>query len=124
MVEKTIELTEEQLQKVEQLEAHGISVGKAIDMLYDVQDNLKEYTNDYLDNKIADANAEKASLEAQLKKLNNELAVFNKLKDTSLDYNQKQEILEKEYSPLDESYEMKVQKVKRNISWAHDLFKF
>ncbi len=124
MVEKTIELTEEQLQKVEQLEAHGISVGKAIDMLYDVQDNLKEYTNDYLDNKIADANAEKASLEAQLKKLNNELAVFNKLKDTSLDYNQKQEILEKEYSPLDETYEMKVQKVKRNISWAHDFFKF
>ena len=36
MVEKTIELTEEQMKKVEQLEAHGISVGKAIDMLYDV----------------------------------------------------------------------------------------
>ena len=37
---------------------------------------------------------------------------------------EKKEILEKEYSALDDSYEMKAQQFKRNISWANDFFKF
>ena len=124
MVEKTIELTEEQMKRVEQLEARGITIGDAIDMLYDLEENLKNYSNTYIDNKIADAHVEKASLEAELKKIEDEIEIYRKLKDSSLDLNQKKEILEKEYSALDDSYEMKAQQFKRNISWANDFFKF
>ena len=124
MVEKTIELTEDQLKRVEQLEANDISVGQAIDMLFEVQDKLRVQSNNYIDDKIAEANAEKASLEEQIKKIDDEIVIFNKLKDTSMDFNQKQEILEKEYGSLDETYEMQVQKTKRNVSWARDFFKF
>ena len=101
MVEKTIELTEEQLEKVETLEANGINVGEAIDMLFKIKEDV----------------------EVNAPKYENEIDVISKLKDTTLDVEQKREILEKDYSDL-KTYDDQTQAFKRNISWARDFFKF
>ncbi len=124
MVEKTIELTDDQLKKVEILQSNGIGIGDAIDMLFKVKEDVAIQGNKFFDTKIAQATEEKTALEEEIKKIDEEIAIFNKLKDTSLDFEQKQEILEKEYGNIDDSYEVQVQNAKRNISWAKDFFKF
>ena len=99
MVEKTIELTEEQLEKVAILEANDISVGEAVDMLF----KIKKDFND---------NAPTVEDIDSLSKLLN-----------SVNSTEKEKILEKEYEET-KTYDDQIQKVKRSISWSHDFFKF
>ncbi|WP_405304423.1 hypothetical protein [Methanobrevibacter sp.] len=99
MVEKTIELTEEQLEKVETLEANNISVGEAIDMLFKIKEDieLNAPTEDDID-------------------------LLSKL-ITSVKSSEKEKIVEKEYTES-KTYDDQIQKVKRNISWSRDFFNF
>ena len=73
---------------------------------------------------LEELNDKKKSLEEEMNKIDQELEVIDKLKDDSLDLSQKKEIIEKEYGALENSYEMKVQSVKRNINWGKEFFKF
>ncbi|AMD17444.1 hypothetical protein TL18_05065 [Methanobrevibacter sp. YE315] len=102
-----IELTPEQAEKVEILQSNGISVGEAIDMLFTIKDDINSQ-----------------DLESHFDDIDNELEVFLKLNDDSIAYENKRKILESEYGPAAETYEMRAQKAKRSISWAKDFFNF
>ena len=124
MTKIEIELTEEQLKKVEIIKENDIDVGSAIDMLFEAKEQSYQQEAQYLENKINEANKQREELEEQLENINKEISVYSQLKDASLDVEQKLKILEKEYGDVDESYEMKVQDVKHNINWTKDFFKF
>ena len=55
-----IELTEEQAKKVEILKSNGISVGEAIDMLFEVKEKAITMRKEFLDARISNAQKEKA----------------------------------------------------------------
>ena len=55
---------------------------------------------------------------AELQKVAAEMDVVEKITDNSLDFDSKMKILEKEYAPIDDTYEMKVQAHKRGIKWG------
>jgi hypothetical protein len=93
-----IELTDEQAEKVEILKSKGIEVGDAIDMLFDMKDKIASSSNQILDRNIEKANREKAELEEKLAKVDAELSLFDKLKDNTLNYDQKQQLVESQYS--------------------------
>lgn len=99
MVEKTIELTEEQLEKVETLEANDISVGEAIDMLFKIKEDFK--------------------LNAPTEE---DIDLLSKLV-SSVKSTEKEKIVEKEYTET-KTYDDQIQKVKRNLSWSRDFFNF
>lgn len=109
-----IELTDEQAKKIDVLKENGIEVGEAIDMLF-------EMNNTFIDNKIIKAQEEKAELEEKLSQIDEELSLFNKLKDTSLDSSQKQKIVEKEYGTIDKTYDESVQDAKHKFKWTRLL---
>ena len=124
MAKMEIELTEEQLKKVEILQKNDIDVGSAIDMLFEIKEKSYQQEAEYLNNKLEQANNEKKELEEKLDEVNKEISLYSQLKDTSLDVDQKLKILEKDYGEVDASYEMKVQDVKHNINWTRKFFKF
>lgn len=124
MAKMEIELTEEQLKKVEILQNNDIDVGSAIDMLFEIKEKSSLKEAEYLNSKLDQANKEREELQNKLEEVNREISLYSQLKDTSLDVDQKLKILEKDYGEVDESYEMKVQSVKRNINWTKDFFKF
>ena len=121
MAKMEIELTEEQLKR---LQNNDIDVGSAIDMLFEIKEKSSLKEAEYLNSKLDQANKEREELQNKLEKVNREISLYSQLKDTSLDVDQKLKILEKDYGEVDESYEMKVQSVKRNINWTKDFFKF
>ncbi len=102
MAKMEIEFTDEQLEKVKELEDNNISVGQAIDMLFEMK--------------------EKAMPEIDA--IDNDISVFAKIKGNTLDVDSKAENLEENYGGADLSYEMKVQDIKHKVSWAKDFFKF
>ncbi|WP_407392964.1 hypothetical protein [Methanobrevibacter sp.] len=101
MVKMEIELTEEQLDKVKQLEKHDISVGQAIDMLFEAKEETLALVED-----IETA------------------GILGKIKDTTLDVDDKAKVLDGNYGDSEESYEEKVRDIKHKVSWAKDIFKF
>lgn len=102
MAKMEIELTEEQLEKVNELEANDISVGQAIDMLFEMK--------------------EKALPE--IESFDNEVGLLEKVKENALDVDSKAENLDENYGEAEKTYEMKIQDVKHKISWANAFFKF
>lgn len=109
-----IELTDAQAEKVEILNENDISIGEAIEMLFEVN-------NTYVENRIIKANEEKAELEEKLSKVDDELSLFNKLKDSTLDTSQKQKIVEKEYGKIDKTFDESVQDAKHKFKWTRLL---
>ncbi len=107
-----IELTDEQAKKVEILQKSGVSVGEAIDMLF-------EMNNALLDDKIDSATQRKVELEAELAVLEEEISTFTKIKDSSLDSTQKQKIVEKQYGTVDKTYDEEIQGRKHNFKWSN-----
>ena len=93
-----IELTEQQMKRVEELEAQGINVGKAIDMLYDVKDEAF----------------------SQMEKM----GFLDRLRSNTMDADNKAKELDENYSEGEKTYEVQVQDVKHKVSWAKDFFKF
>lgn len=121
-----IELTEEQAEKVEILKENGIEVGQAIDILFDMKESFIATNNKIIDHRIQKANKEKAELEEKLSQVDGELERFNKLKDSSMDPAQKQKIVEKEYSLVDDNptYDKTVHDQKTRFKWSKNFFKF
>ena len=94
--------TDEQIEKINQLQANDISVGDAIDMLFEMKDKALP----------------------EIESMDNEITILEKVKENALDVESKADNLEENYGDADKSYEMKVQDVKHKISWAKDFFKF
>lgn len=90
-----IELTDEQLDKVKLLEAHGISVGEGIDMLFEARDKAMSI--------ISEINA-------------------NLPENAAPDEEPKEEKAE-EPEHAAKTYDEAVQDYKHHVSWAKDFFK-
>lgn len=123
MGEKTIELTEEQMEKVQVLEENGISVGDAIDLLFKFREDILEHSNELINQRLTEVTNQKSELQKQIEELDKEMEEFNKLKESPIDVYEKTKMLQDQYNDK-KSYEIKVQDVKREISWANDFFKF
>ena len=103
MSKMEIELTPDQEKKVEIVKENGLTVGDAIDTLFE----LKEKTLPEIES-IADE----------------QLGLIEKIKETSLDIEGKAEVLDGNYGEADKTYELKAQEIKSKISWVNDVFKF
>lgn len=106
-----VELTDEQAKKVEILKEKGISIGEAIDILFDTN-------KQFVDMRISRATKEKAELEEKISELDEELTLFNKLKDSTMDSAQKQKIVEKEYGTITKTYDESLQNAKHKFKWS------
>ena len=95
MTSMEVEFTEEQLEKIEILKSKDISVGQAIDLLFEIQ-------NEAL---------------AQIEDQKEEKNILGKIKDNTLDTKIKAELLNKGYSEQ-ETYDKTVQEAKRRIKWS------
>lgn len=102
MTKIEIELTDEQIDKVKQLESNGISVGEAIDQLFEIRNEMT----------------------AQIDEVEKSLSFIEELKNTATDADKKIEMIEKRYEETGTSPEMKIQEIKHKISWGRDFFKF
>ncbi|MBS7258285.1 MULTISPECIES: hypothetical protein [Methanobrevibacter] len=94
-----IELTDDQLKKVEELESQDISVGQAIDMLYEAR--------------------QKAQSEFEV--MDKKLALLDKVSE--VDVENKAENLDENFGESGKTYEMKAQDLKHKIKWGKKLFK-
>lgn len=103
MTKMEIELTPDQEKKVEILKEHGVTVGDAIDTLFE----LKEKTLPEIES-LADE----------------QIGLFDKIKENSLDVGDKADILEETYGDADKTYELKAKEIKAKISWIKDVFNF
>lgn len=97
-----IELTDEQQEKVNILKDEGISVGEAIDLLFEVKEEAL----------------------AQMETVDDDLKILEKIKDMSLDVENKTEVLEENYGDAEKTYEIRAQDIKHKIKWGRDVFKF
>lgn len=98
-----IELTDEQLEKVEILKENDIDVGQAIDMLFEAKEKLLSDNVDVEDD-------------------NN--GIVDKIKDNALDVESKAENLDENFGEGQLSPDMQVMEYKHKIKWAREFFKF
>ena len=96
MAKIEIELTDEQLEKVEILKSQDISVGEAIDFLFDVK------------NEILNQHEDKHLVE--------------KINDTGFDLDNKTENLKKNFDDS-ETYDITIHNAKHGLKWS-EFFKF
>lgn len=102
MIKMEIELTDEQFEKVKHLESQNVSVGEAIDMLFEA----KEKTF------------------SELEAIDKEINMIGKVKDSTLDIDSKAENLEENYGDAEKTFDQEVLEYKHRLSWADDVFKF
>lgn len=102
MIKMEIELTDEQFEKVKHLESQNVSVGEAIDMLFEA----KEKTF------------------SELEAIDKEINMIGKVKDSTLDIDSKAENLEENYGDAEKTFDQEVLEYKPRLSWADDVFKF
>ena len=103
MAKIEIDLTEEQLEKVKELEEHNLNVGDAIDMLFEVKDKALFDIETFDEDKIS---------------------FFAKVKGSRFDVDKKAQALDENYSEQEKDYTMQVKEIKGKISWAKDIFNF
>jgi uncharacterized protein YoaH (UPF0181 family) len=101
MTKMEFDLTDGQIEKVKKLEANGISLGEAIDLLFEI----KEEAFHQMDN------------------VDENLDIVSKI-STSRDSDKKIELMEKTYGDSEKTAEMKIQEVKHKVKWGRDFFKF
>ena len=95
MSKMEIELTDEQMEKVKQLEAQNITVGQAIDMLFELKEKALP-----------------------------EIEKLEKSGLLEVDVDAKAENLDGNYGDSETTYEMEVQDLKHKIKWSKEFFKF
>ena len=122
--EITAQLNDEQLKKYEIMKENGMEIGDAIDLIFNLRDEFELNNDELLEERLAVLNDKKQALEDEMATVDQELGVIGKLKDTALDFEAKNEVLEKEYAAIDESYEMKVQAQKRGLKWGNMISQF
>ena len=127
--EITAELTDEQFERYQIMQENGLSIGEAIDLIFYLRDQYGVRNDQLLEDRLEQLIIKKSELEEEMKNTDNDLTaelqkvtaemdVLDKLKDTAYDFEAKEKILEKEYAPLDDTYEMKIQAHKRGIKWG------
>lgn len=119
-----IDVTDAQAERIQTLKDNDISVGEAIDILFEMKETIAVQSDIVLDSKIKQANDRKAELEREIAELDKQMSVFDKLKDASLDVGQKQKIVEKEYGQLDKTFDEVIMDAKHCFKWSRSLFKF
>lgn len=102
MVEKTIELTEKQLEEVQFLEERGLTVGDGIDMLFRIKEDI----------------------EAHKEEIATGIEMFSQLNEQSVADIKHDEDVGEETHEQKKTYDEKIQDIKRSVSWTHDFFKF
>lgn len=100
MVKLEIELTDEQFEKLEILKGNDVDAGKAIDLLFAIQDEAL------------------SQVEVQKQEEN----LLDKISDSGFDSKIKQELLKKNFGES-ETYDRKVQDAKHNVKWS-EFFNF
>ena len=105
-----------------------MSIGELIDLVFYLRDHYGVRNNQLLEDRLEELTTKKKALEEKMEKSDEDLSdeldrvireidVVEKITDDTLDYDAKIKILEKEYAPVDDTYEMKVQAYKRGIKW-------
>ena len=100
MTKIEIELTDDQLKKVEILKSKDVSVGQAIDLLFEVQHEAL----------------------AQIEEQNDEDNIMEKMKNTNFDIEIKQRIMKENFEE-NETYDKTVLDAKHKLKWS-EFFKF
>lgn len=119
----TIELTDDQYETVQLLESKGITVGEAITKLVEIQEAYETNGYAFVDSKIDEANKKKAELEKQIEEADKQITILSKLKDKTLEFEEKQKFIEKEFSSIgDSDFQDTVRKIKQNTSF--NIFKY
>ncbi|MCI5736871.1 hypothetical protein [Methanobrevibacter ruminantium] len=127
--EITAELNDEQFERYQIMQENELSIGEAIDLIFYLRDHYGVRNDQLLEERLEQLILRKSELESEmensdkdlssdLSKIAAEMDILEKLKDTTYDFEAKEEILEKEYAAIDETYEMKVQAHKRGIKWG------
>lgn len=101
MTKMEFDLTDEQIEKVKKLEENGISVGEAIDLLFEIKDEANK----------------------QMDKIDENMDIATQIA-TSRDPDKKIELMEKAYAESEKTPEMRIQDVKHKVKWGRDFFKF
>lgn len=96
MTTMEIEFNDEQLEKVKKLEEHDISVGDAIDMLFEVRDRVSTIIDDMDTEKI---------------------------ENTAAEIESKEDNSEETHTDSKKTYDEAILDVKSHVSWANDFFK-
>ena len=137
--EITAQLTDKQYELYKIMQENNLEVGEAIELIFTLREQLQLRNNELLEDRVAELTAKKESLKEEVEKVDEadkssitdeilkiekELGVLDKLKDTTLDIDAKTDILEKEYATIDETYEMRVQAQRHNIKWSKFFAKF
>ncbi|MBO5965872.1 MAG: hypothetical protein J6P91_01800 [Methanobrevibacter sp.] len=137
--EITAQLTDKQYELYKIMQENNLEVGEAIELIFTLREQLQLRNNELLEDRVAELTAKKESLKEEVEqvdeaekssitdeilKIEQELGVLDKLKDTTLDVDAKTDILEKEYATIDETYEMRVQAQRHNIKWSKFFSKF
>ncbi|MBO7209840.1 MAG: hypothetical protein J6V44_02350 [Methanobrevibacter sp.] len=137
--EITAQLTDKQYELYKIMQENNLEVGEAIELIFTLREQLQLRNNELLEDRVAELTAKKESLKEEVEqvdeaekssitdeilKIEQELGVLDKLKDTTLDIDAKTDILEKEYATIDETYEMRVQAQRHNIKWSKFFAKF
>jgi uncharacterized protein YoaH (UPF0181 family) len=99
MTKIEIEVTDEQLEKIEILKDNGISVGQAINLLFKVQNEIK----------------------TQVEENHPDDDIMEKIQNTDFDVNIKAEIIEKT-EPKPETYDVAIEETRRKVKWS-EFFK-
>lgn len=127
--EITAELNDEQFKRYQIMQENNMSIGELIDLVFYLRDQYGVRNNQLLEDRLAELTEKRKDLEDkmessdeditdELERVIREIDVVEKLADTTLDVDSKMKILEKEYAPIDETYEMRVQAHKRGVKWG------
>ena len=100
MAKIELELTDDQVNKLKELESYDMDVGKLIDNFYEAR------------SKVSSAIGE----------MEKNTSLLGKVKDSSLDVDNKAENLDENFSE-NETYEVKIKDARHKINWAKDIFR-
>lgn len=101
MTKMEFDLTDGQIEKLNELGEHGISVGEAIELIFEIRDEALH----------------------QMDEVDENIGIITKI-TTSRDADKKIELIEKAYENSEKTPEMKVKEVKEKVKWGRDFFKF
>jgi uncharacterized protein YoaH (UPF0181 family) len=101
MTKIEFDLTDGQIEKVKKLEEHGISLGEAIDLLFEIRDEAFQ----------------------QMDEVDENIDIVTQI-TSSINSEKKMELMEKSYGDSEKTPEMKVNEVKQKVKWGRDFFKF
>ncbi|WP_458403720.1 hypothetical protein [Methanobrevibacter sp.] len=101
MAKIEIELTDEQIEKLQSLSKDEIDFGKAIDEYFAAREQISK----------------------KIEKIEKHPSFSEKIVDNAMDIENKAEHLDENYGEAEETYEVKIKDVRHSVSWAKDFFR-